>query len=92
MEMPLEISLGDVIKILVLVGGWLITIVKIDGRLRNVEKDIKEVTTLVRWRERLEEQVKNIRRDVDDLRRGRGFIRESINGEYGREGQEENST
>lgn len=84
-----DINIGDVIKIVVIVGGWIITIVKIDGRLRNVEREIKDVTTLVRWRERLEERVSNMRRDVDELRRGRGFIREEIDGEYGLKGQKE---
>jgi hypothetical protein len=78
----MDVTLGDIIKIVLIAGGWIVTIVKIDGRLKSVEKDIKEVTTLVKWRERLEERVMNIRRDVDDLRRRRGFIQGEVDGEY----------
>ena len=88
--MPLDlqdVALGDWIKIVVIAGGWIITVVKIDSRLKSVEKDIKDVTQLVRWRERMEERVQMMRRDLDELRRGRGFIRNSIDGEYNDEGK-----
>ena len=88
--MPLDlqdVALGDWIKIVVIAGGWIITIVKIDSRLKSVEKDIKDVTQLVRWRERMEERAQMMRRDLDELRRGRGFIRNGIDGEYNDEGK-----
>lgn len=81
------VALGDWIKIIVIAGGWIITVVKIDSRLKSVERDIKEVTQLVRWRERMEERVQTLRRDYDELRRGRGFIRNGVDGEYDREGK-----
>jgi|ERR1700733_2475943 len=88
-----EFPLPDIIKVMVLVVGWTITIVKIDNRLKNVEKDIrgvtndlKEVSQLSRWRERMEERMNTHRRDIDDMRRGRGFIRKEIDGEYSEKG------
>ena len=81
-----NISIGNILEIAVLAGGWIITVVKIDSRLKSVERDIKEVTTLTKWRERFEERMMFIRRDVDDLRRGKGFIQEELDGEYSAEG------
>lgn len=83
----LDFTAGDVIKIVVLIVGWVVTIVKIDGRLKNVEKDIKEVTALSRWKERIEERIITQRRDIDELRRGRGFIRNGVDGEYSGDGK-----
>src|ERR1700722_19149897 len=83
-----EVPLGDWIKIIVIAGGWIITIVKIDGRLKSVEKDIKDVTQLVRARESMEERVTNIQRNYDDLRRGHGWIRNGgVDGEYDSRGK-----
>jgi hypothetical protein len=89
-----EFPLADVIKVVVLVVGWTVTIVKIDSRLKNVEKDIKgvtgelkEVSQLSRWRERMEERITTQRRDIDELRHGRGFIRNGVDGEYADHGK-----
>jgi hypothetical protein len=87
-QVDFDFTAGDLIKIVVLVVGWVVTIVKIDGRLKNVEKEIKDVTALTRWKERIEERIITQRRDIDDLRRGRGFIRNGgVNGEYTKDGK-----
>jgi hypothetical protein len=77
-----RVTLGNVIEIAVIGGGWIVTIVKIDGRLKGVERDLKDVISLIKWRERMEERIITLRRDLDELRRGRGFIRSDVNGEY----------
>lgn len=74
----LDFSVRDVIEIAVIAGGWIATIVKIDSRLKSVEKDMREVLALTKWRERMEERMLGLRRDVDEMRHGRGFVR----GEY----------
>lgn len=85
---PFEnLSLEYVVQVGVIAAGWIVTIVKIDGRLKSVEAQIKDVIALTRWRERMEERMLTLRRDVERLRQGRGFIREEINGEYGAEGK-----
>lgn len=85
---PFEsLSLEYVIQVGVIAAGWIVTIVKIDGRLKSVEAQIKDVIALTRWRERMEERMLTLRRDVERLRQGRGFIREEINGEYTAEGK-----
>ena len=84
-----RVTLGNVIEIVVIGGGWVATIIKIDSRLKSVEKDIKDVISLIKWRERMEERISTLRRDLDELRRGRGFIRNSINGEYDDDGKVE---
>lgn len=84
-----RVTLGNVIEIVVIGGGWVATIIKIDSRLKSVEKDIKDVISLVKWRERMEERIITLRRDLDELRRGRGFIRNGINGEYDDDGKVE---
>jgi hypothetical protein len=75
------ISMGTVIEIGSFAVGWIVTIVKIDTRLKSVERDIKEVTQLTRWRERMEERMLTMRRDVDDLRHGRGFVKDAAESE-----------
>ena len=71
----LNISTEAWIQIAVITVGWIVTVVKIDGRLKSVEKDIKEVASLARWRERFEERVQMLRRDIDEMRHFRGFVR-----------------
>jgi hypothetical protein len=78
----LDFTVRDIVEIALIGGGWVATIVKIDSRLKSVEKDIREVISLTKWRERMEERVLNLRRDVDDMRRGRGVVV----GEYDRDG------
>lgn len=80
--MNFDVSAADWLKIAIIVVGWIVTIVKIDGRLKIVENDIKSVTSLTLWRERIEERIMVLRRDYDELRRGRGFIKEDMDGEY----------
>ena len=84
-----RVTLGNVIEIVVIGGGWVATIIKIDSRLKSVERDIKDVISLIKWRERMEERIITLRRDLDELRRGRGFIRNGINGEYDDDGKVE---
>jgi hypothetical protein len=84
-----RVTLGNVIEIVVIGGGWVATIIKIDSRLKSVERDIKDVISLIKWRERMEERISTLRRDLDELRRGRGFIRNGINGEYDDDGKVE---
>lgn len=80
--MNFDVPPGDWLKIGAIIVGWIITVVKIDGRLKIVENDIKSVTSLTLWRERIEERILVLRRDYDELRRGRGFIKEEMDGEY----------
>jgi hypothetical protein len=68
------ITINTLIEVAVIGGGWVVTIVKIDSRLKSVEKDIREMTSLVRWRERVEERLQTQRRDIDELRHLRGFV------------------
>jgi hypothetical protein len=79
------VSFNTLIEIAVIGGGWIVTIVKIDSRLKNVERDIRSVTLLSQWRERMEERALTLRRDVDELRHGRGFVRDAIEGEWNSE-------
>ena len=76
MTFDTTISLGTVLEIGAFCVGWIVTISKIDTRLKSVERDIREVAQLTRWRERMEERMLTMRRDVDDLRHGRGFVKE----------------
>ena len=62
------------VQIAVIAAGWVVTVAKIDGRLQNVEKDIKYVSDLTRWRERIEERLVILRRDIDEMRHLRGFV------------------
>jgi len=80
------VTINTVIEVSVLAGGWIFTYAKMDSRLKNVEKDIKEVTSISRWRERMEERSLTLRRDLDELRRGKGWIQEELNGEYEQQG------
>lgn len=82
-----QVTVGNLIEIGVIGVGWIVTIVKIDQRLKSVEKDIKDVISLMKWRERMEERTDTLRRDVDDLRRGKGFVIEDIQGEWSRRGK-----
>lgn len=70
----LDISTGDLIKIFIFLSVWIGTFVRMDMRLRNLESDIKQVVDLAKWRERLEERVLILRRDIDELRHGKGYI------------------
>ena len=81
----IDFSVRDIVEIALIGGGWIATIIKIDSRLKSVEKDIREVISLTKWRERMEERVLTLRRDMDELRHGRGFVQ--INGEYGKDGK-----
>lgn len=82
-----DVSIRDIVEIALIGGGWVATIVKIDSRLKSVEKDIREVISLTKWRERMEERMLGLRRDVDEMRHGRGFVRGEYNldGAVGRE-------
>lgn len=80
-------TLGNVVEILTIIIGWVVLITKIDTRLKGVEKDVKDVVSLIKWRERVDERILMIRRDIDELRRGHGYIKRDIDGEYTREGR-----
>ena len=82
-----QITLGNIIEIIVIGGGWIATIVKLDGRLKSVEKEIVNVVAIARWKERTDERIFYVRRDIDDLRRGRGWVQRDLDGEYTAEGR-----
>lgn len=78
-------TLRDFAEIAAIGGGWVATIVKLDGRLKAIERDFKDVLSLTRWRERMEERTQGMRREIDELKHGQGFVR--IDGEYDKEGK-----
>lgn len=92
------VTTNTILEVAVIGGGWIATFVRFDGRLKSMEEKISamelkinEVTSLSRWRERMEERSLTLRRDLDELRHGRGFIREEVNGEYDEYGHRKES-
>lgn len=98
--MPSELlnGIGDVLKVLAYLGAGLWFISRMQGRVDMIAKEIKSLQDLVRIQgdqlanfgrvlidlARQEERINAIDRRVEDLRRGRGFIQGSVDGEYPR--------
>lgn len=85
-----NLTLGNVIEILVLAGGWIYTISSFGNRLKTVEGNqtlhntkLDSLTKITEMQGRFDERIGSLRRDVDDLKRGKGFIQQEVNGEYG---------
>lgn len=79
------ISIGTLIEIVVLVSGWAVTVTKISGRLKAVEINqekhdgkLDNLSKISDMQSRFDERMAAVRRDVDDLKRGRGFIRDDF--------------
>lgn len=85
-----SITLGNVIEILALGGGWIYTLSSFGNRLKTVEGNqavhntkLDSLTKITEMQGRFDERIVTLRRDVDDLKRGKGFIQQEVNGEYG---------
>lgn len=83
------ITLGNILEVVVITGGWVAIITSLKTRLKAVEDNQKihslkldNLSKINEMQARFDERMSSVRRDVDDLRRGKGFIQTSINGEY----------
>ncbi len=88
------ISVGTLIEVVVLVAGWTATVTKINGRLKVVENnqekhDVKlnALTNISNLQARFDERMASVRRDIEELKRGRGFIKHELEGEYNLDGK-----
>lgn len=83
------VSLGTIIEVGGFIGAWIWTASTLSVRLTNVEQSQKIQTTkldsltqISTMQARFDERMASIRRDVDELRRGKGFIKREVEGEY----------
>jgi len=96
MQFDGNITLGNIIEIAILAGGWIITITSINSRLKTVEANqekhdvkLENLSKITNMQARFDERMSAIRRDLDDLKRGRGFIKHDVEGEYTADGKRE---
>lgn len=79
------ISIGTMIEVVILVAGWTATVTKINGRLKTVESNqekhdtkLDNLAKISDMQSRFDERMAAVRRELDDLKRGRGFIRDDF--------------
>src|SRR5688572_4798804 len=87
-----NVSFGNMLTIGVIVGGWAYTVIQMKSDVKDIKSKMEQVAALVTNHavfenrlENVEEDVRNVARTVDDLRRGEGFIRghrSGVDGEY----------
>jgi hypothetical protein len=85
MQVDLNILIQLAVLLVGIVGIYYALKGKVDiilVRLTNLENSSKSIQTMLTSAAVLNQRIENLEEDVRDLRRGRGFIREEINGQY----------
>jgi hypothetical protein len=88
-----NINFGNMLTIGVIVGGWAYTIIQMRTDVKDIKTKMEQVAALVTNHavfenrlENVEEDVRNVTRAVEELRRGDGWIqgggRRGVDGEY----------
>lgn len=88
------VRLGDVITMLSVFGGAAFAFASIKGtlslhslRLSNIEKIITDTSGLITAFAVQNNRLNNVEGDIRELRHGRGFVKDGINGEWNNEGK-----
>lgn len=83
------ISIGTLVEVTTFVGAWVATVTKFNNRLGNVETNQKEqsakldsLTQIQNLQARFDERMSSMRRDLEELKRGKGFIKQELEREY----------
>ncbi len=74
------ITLGNVVEMGVVITTIVGMFIRFDSRIKTLETKVENVTSLTLWKERMDERQMILRRDVEELRRGRGWIHSSHGG------------
>lgn len=93
------VTLGTLIEIVVIAGGWVATFTRVTTRLKTVEENqkihteqLKSLTAISNLQNRFDERMVFMRRDIDELRRGKGYIQQAMTGEYMQDGKVRDSS
>lgn len=89
---------GLVLQTLILGGGGLIFLMRLEGkqdkenallslRMQTVETNTQEIKQTIKTFADQSVRINYMEKLIDDLRRGRGWINDSVSGEYSRRGQ-----
>lgn len=83
------ITIGNIIEIGAIVGGGLLALVTMRNTVRNLKEDVTDMKTEIKKVGEVlikmavtQTRLDNVEQDIRDLKHGRGFIQERINGEY----------
>lgn len=83
------ITVGNIVEIGVLVVGGLLTLGALRNTVNNLKNDmtdmkaeIKKVGQVLVQMAVTSTRLDNVEQDIRDLKHGRGFIQERVNGEY----------
>jgi len=83
------ITIGNIIEISVLALGGLAGMITVKNSVSNLKSDvidmkveIKELSSVVSKMALTDLRLSNVEQDIRELKHGRGFVREAIEGEY----------
>jgi prefoldin subunit 5 len=88
-----SITVGNIIEILVIVGGGLLALVTLRNTVNNLKEDMTDMKTEIKKVGEVlvkmavtQTRLDNVEQDIRDMKHGRGFIQPrsdgGINGEY----------
>lgn len=88
------ITVGNIIEICVLLGGGAIFLIKqsdtvkyILSEVKTVKDDIKDLKKLATDTAVINNRIANLEEDFRELKHGRGFVQNGLNGEWGEQGK-----
>lgn len=86
-----SITIGNILQIVAIAGGGVYVLVRqaimfglMEKELATMQTEISKIAKIVTDNAVMQQRILNIEEDIRDIKKGRGFIREEISGEYSR--------